>query len=131
MFEVDDSAWPIVSVRWGGDVSDEDVRAFLARLDGWFAKGQRFGLLLDARGGGDLTELQRATVLQHMRDTAHSSPSLLVQGFVQDKAIHRVLYTVMSAVFPLPFPSKMFPEPESARVWLEDKLRSVSAGGAR
>ena len=131
MFEVDETAWPIVSVRWEGEVTDGDLRAFLARLDGWLARGQRFGLLLDARAGSDLNGEQRAMVLSHMRATAEKSGTLLVQAFIQDKAVHRVLYSVMSTVFPLPFPSKMFPEPESARLWLADKLSSVTGGRGR
>lgn len=131
MFEVDESGWPIVGVRWTGEVTDGDLGEFFAHLDGWLARGQRFGLLLDARDGSDLNGPQRARVLAHMRATAEKSGTLLVQAFIQDKAVHRVLYTVMSAIFPLPFPSKMFPEPESARIWLADKLRSVTDGRGR
>lgn len=130
MFDVDETAWPIVSVRWSGEVTDGELASFFAHLDTWFARG-RFGLLLDARHASDLTPAQRASVLAHMKATAEKSGSRMVQAFVQEKAVHRVLYSVMSTVFPLPFPSKMFPEPESARLWLEDKLRSLSGGPGR
>ena len=130
MFEVDETAWPIVSVRWWGEVTDADLIRFFEHLDGWIARG-RFGLLLDARHGSDLTPAQRAMVLAHMKATAEKTGSRMVQAFVQDNAAHRVLYSVMSTIFPLPFPSKMFPEPESARLWLADKLSSVSDGRGR
>ncbi len=130
MFDVDESAWPIVAVTWHGSVDDAELERLLGWVDQWFARGERFGLLLDLRRGiGDMSSDQRALVVRHMRATAEKSGAGMVQAIVYDHPLHRAMYEVMSRIFPLPFPSKTFPEPESARVWLADKLRSVTAGG--
>lgn len=130
MFEVDETGWPVVAVTWRGSARDEELRQFLAGFDRWFARGERFGLLLDLRAGiGDMSSEQRKLVIDHMRSTAEKSGTGLVQAIIYDHPLHGAMYELMSRIFPLPFPSKAFPEPESARVWLLDKLSSVSAGG--
>jgi hypothetical protein len=49
-----EATWPLVSVH-DGPRTAEETRRFLARADGWLARGARFGLLLHpgapARGG--------------------------------------------------------------------------------
>jgi hypothetical protein len=129
MYEVDDSTWPIVAVSWTGTVTDAEVTAFLARLDGWLARGQRFGLLIDTLNlAGTVSARQREQIVQHMKASKERTGRLLVQAIVHDHPLHRALYQAVSFVFPLPFPSKTFPEPESARLWLKDKLHSVKPG---
>jgi hypothetical protein len=126
VFEADESTWPIVAVKWRGHATDSDIVSFLALLDGWLARNQRFGLLFDSLGAvGTMSSGQRDQVMQHMKSTSDVTGRLLVQAIVHESPLHRALYAAMSFAFPLPFPSKTFPHAEPARLWLADKLSSV------
>ena len=122
-FEYDDRAWPIVKARWSGTVTDRDVEAALSRVDGYLGRNERFGLLIDSRGGGGFSPDQRNRVLAHMKRQSHVTASLLVQAVVIDNLIQRTLYYAVHLLFPSPFPSKVFADPAAAEAW----LRSVVA----
>jgi hypothetical protein len=116
--ETDDSAWPIVVARWRGRPSDTALRAALARMDGWLARGERFGLLIDSRGGGPFTPEQRKLLLGHMKKNVDLTRQRLVQAVVADSLILRSFYWAMQLFFPSPFPSHVFGDIEPARAWL-------------
>jgi len=125
--ETDDSAWPIVVGRLQGRPSDTALRAALARLDGWLARGERFGLLIDSRGGGALTPEQRTLLIAHMKENAELTKKFLVQAVVADNLISRSLYWAVQLFFPAPFPSKVFGDVDAARAWLLETLRRGDA----
>ncbi len=120
--EFDESGWPIVVARWVGSNLDADILPILARLDGWLARGERFGLLIDARGAGGLSPEQRALVLTHMKDNAALTTERLVQATVFDNLIQRTLYYGVNLLFPSPFPSKVFGDVAAADAWLRATL---------
>ncbi|MEK7765427.1 MAG: hypothetical protein AAB368_04235 [bacterium] len=119
---VDESQWPVVTARWQGAVRDEEVKSFLAWMEHWLAREQRFGLLLDARAAGLLSRAQRATILAYMKRHAAPSAKFLVQALVINNAVVRALYNSIRRVFPHPYPSRIFTLPKPAREWLEAQL---------
>jgi len=121
-FEIDESNWPIVAARWQGTVSDGELRVALNRITTFLERGERFGLIIDSRGGGGLSPEQRAAIIAHMRTHAALSRRLLVQAAVVDNLLQRTLFYAVNLVFPNPFPSKVFAEPESARRWVTERL---------
>ena len=126
-FEYDDLSWPIVKARWSGTVTDQAVEAALSRVDAYLARGERFGLLIDSRGGGGFSPEQRNRVLSHMKARAEVTARLLVQAVVIDNLIQRTLYYALHLFFRSPFPSQVFADTEAAEAWLE----SVIAAGKR
>src|SRR5688572_31624686 len=62
-FEFDDRSWPIVRARWAGTSSDRDVDAALGRIDEYLNREERFGLLIDSRGGGGFSPEDRKSVV--------------------------------------------------------------------
>ena len=130
MLEVEESGWPIIVARHLGPVTDDDLNTLFELVQECLDRRERFGLMLDLREGiGDMSPAQRKRVVEHIRSTADRSGTGMVQAIIYDHPLHRAMYERMSQLYPLPFPSKAFPEPESARVWLLDKLSSVSGGG--
>lgn len=121
--EIDDSRWPWVETRWRGAATDAEVDRFLARMDLWLARHTPFYLLIDSRGAWGLDATQRARIIQYMRDTAGLTGQLLVQAVVFDNPVQRALYFAVVWVFPMPFPSKAFSEPDAARRWLALQMR--------
>ena len=121
---LDESSWPIVVGRWDGRPSDAALSAALARFDALLARGERFGLIVDTRGGGVLTPEQRAFVVSHMKRNAELNAKYLVQAFVADSVIARTLYWGVQLLLPPPFPSKIFGDFEAARAWIAAELDS-------
>jgi hypothetical protein len=121
-FEFDDRSWPIVKARWAGTSSDRDVDAALGRIDEYLNREERFGLLIDSRGGGGFSPEQRNRVLTHMKARAPLTSRLLVQAVVIDNLIQRTLYYGVRLLLPSPFPSKVFGHPEAAEAWLRREL---------
>lgn len=121
-FEYDDEGWPIVKTRWSGTVTDRDVDAALARIDGYLGRQQRFGLLIDSRGGGGLSPEQRNRVLAHMKARTELTSRLLVQAVLIDNLIQRTLYYAVRLLLPSPFPSKVFSQPDPAEAWLREEV---------
>jgi stage II sporulation SpoAA-like protein len=125
-FDFDDQSWPIVKSRWSGTVTDHDVDAMLARIDGYLARQQRFGLLIDSRGGGGLSPEQRQRVLAHMKRQAQLTARWLVQAVVIDNLVQRTLYYGFRLLMPPPFPSKVFADILAAEAWLVETVAAAA-----
>jgi hypothetical protein len=121
-FEYDDQHWPIVKARWSGTVTDQDLDACLSRIDAYLARQERFGLLIDSRGGGGFSPEQRNRVLVHMKRQAHATARWLVQAVVIDNLIQRTLYYGLRLLMPSPFPNKAFADPQAAEAWLDEAV---------
>jgi hypothetical protein len=119
---LDESGWPIVVGVWQGTLTDEELTHALTAIDRWLARRERFGLLIDTRGGGGLGPDQRNRLIAHMKTNAGVSSKYLVQATVIDNVLQRTLFYAVNLVFPNPFPAKVFSHPESARAWLLEKL---------
>lgn len=121
--EIDDSKFPHVITRWTGELSDAELTAVLLQLDAWLARGGPVALLLDARGATGMNAYQRSLLVNHMKAARHLTERQFIQALVIDSPVIRALYFAVSWAFPMPFPSKVFAEPEPARAWLEAQLR--------
>ncbi len=125
-FEFDDRGWPVVKARWSGTSSDRDVDSALGRIDEYLSRADRFGLLIDSRGGGGFSPEQRNRVLGHMKARAQLTSRLLVQAVVIDNLIQRTLYYGVRLLLPSPFPSKVFANPEAGEAWLRHELAAAA-----
>ena len=125
--DVDETAWPIVVVRWVGIPKDSTLTTFLECMDRWLATGQRFGLLMDTRAGGGLSPEQRVRVIDHMKANAALTAKFYVQAMVITNVVQRTLFYGVNLIFKNPFPSKVFADTESARAWLERELTLPAA----
>lgn len=126
MLPIDEGGWPLVVVRWEGEITDATLHAFLSQMDAWLARQERFGLLLDSRGAKGMSPEQRARVIGHMKQHAPRTAPYLVQAIVLDSLLQRTLFFGINLIFPNPFPSKVFAQPEPARQWLLSQLERVS-----
>jgi hypothetical protein len=130
-FQHDESKWPLVRVRWIGTVTDQELAEALVRIDGYLHRGERFGLLIDGRGGGGLSPEQRNRVMNHMKLRAEQCSKYLIQAVTMDTLVQRTLYYGINLIMPLPFPSKVFAAEAAAEAWLLQKLAEPAATAAR
>ena len=121
--QVDETGWPIVIARWT-TMKGRDLEALLSRMDAWLARGERFGLMLDSRGGDPPSPEQRAQIIEHMKANAQLTEKYLVQAVVMDNLAQRTAFYAMNLIFPHPFPSRVFADVQSAREWLESMLQA-------
>ena len=128
---VDDAAWPLVTMRWQGSVTDGAVAEFLVQMDRWLDRGERFGLLLDTRGSRGLTPDQRGVLLAYMKRRADATHRLLVQAVVIDNQIIRALYAAFNWIFPMRFVTSTFSDPDTARTWLLAQLSATPTPASR
>jgi hypothetical protein len=119
---LDESGWPLVVGYWEGSLNDEELTTALSAIDGWLARRERFGLLIDTRGGGGLGPEQRARLVAHMKEHAELTAKYLIQATVLDNLIQRTLVYAVNLLFPNPFPAKTFSNPDDARAWLLEQL---------
>jgi hypothetical protein len=125
--EIDESEWPVVVVRWQGRPSDSSLVAGLARMDGLLARGERFAMVVDTRGGEGLTPEQRKMLLAHMKRNVELNTKFLVQAFVANDLLSRSLYWGVQLLMPSPFPSKVFGDFGAARAWAIEVLGGRAA----
>jgi hypothetical protein len=104
-------------------VTDDELKAGLAAIDGWFARDVPFALIIDARGGWPFSSEQRGWVIDHMRNTRAQSERLLIQALIIDNPLVRALYYAVSWAVPMAFPSKVFADDAPAREWVDVQLK--------
>ncbi len=121
---IDEAAWPLVTVRWTGVISDATLREFLDKMDAWLSRGERFGLLLDSRGAKGFSPEQRQLLIGHMKQHAALTAQHLVQAIVLDNFMQRTLFYGINLIFPNPFPSKVFGDLAEARAWIRSELET-------
>ena len=125
---VDETAWPLVAVQWRGAISDATLGTFLSQMDGWLARGERFGLLIDSREAQGLSPEQRSRLIAHMKKQSGLTARFLVQAIVLDSLLQRTLFYGINLIFPNPFPSKVFGDVAAARAWLLEVLGDARTG---
>ena len=124
--ELDESAWPLVTMQWEGIPSDADLTRVLACIDSWLERDEPFGLLIDPLGAGVLTPEQRVRTIGHMKANASRTSRLMLQAIVIQSRIQRTLFYGINLIYPNPFPSRVFADASSARQWLQSELAKRS-----
>jgi hypothetical protein len=124
----DDSKWPLYRVYLPkGDMDDREFSAFLETLDGLYLRGQKFGVMLDAREAPPLSPKRRQMTGERGKEMSARYPGLLL-GFavVLSSAVQRGIFTAIQWVVRGAFPSRAFGTLGEAEAWLTSMLK---AGG--
>jgi hypothetical protein len=127
---VDDSQWPLVVVHWSGSINDATLDGFLAQMDRWLDRGERFGLLIDSRESQGLSPEQRGRLISHMKRQSALTSQFLLQAIVMGSLLQRTLFYGINLIFPNPFPSKVFGDVAPARAWLTAQLAMPAKTGS-
>ncbi len=120
---VDESHWPIVVARWPENVDDAFLDRYTARMSGLYARGKRFGLLLDGRFVSGLTREQTERTADYVRETAPLTEQLLVAALVLGPVpAQREALTMINLRAPPAHPRRVFSRIEPALRWLRLQL---------
>ena len=137
---VDETAWPLIGIRYEGDIDEREFADLLHHLTGCFERardqGSRIGLLYDSRRGRSASALIRKMQADWQRD---NGPLLGRYGagvaFVIDSPLVRGLLRAIMWMSRIPSPYVVTATRAEAEEWLESRLAGHGApladGGTR
>jgi hypothetical protein len=127
MISFDDSLWPLLTVSFVGSNSLQDLDAYLATLEGYLHRGERYAVIFDTLR---LTTAPSLELRQRQIDWNRKNTPLLRQrslgtAFVITSPFIRLGLSIMYQVSPPPTPYTVVGELEAARRWVSTCFRSA------
>jgi hypothetical protein len=122
----DESKWPWLMVKMPAEaVSDQAFVTHLERMSKYFAKGDRFGFVIDALGAPPLNAMRRRQVADLIdREMARHGENLIGMAVVLSSPVARGVFKVIQWTSRTRHPMMSFDTVDAALGW----LRSLSAG---
>lgn len=122
---VDASAWPIARVTLPSEVTDEDVRRYLAELRVLRERREHYGLIIDANASRGFSATQRQMQAEYVASGLTLSKQFLrAFAFVASSAMQRGMLTAIFWLNKPHWPHRTFRTAEEATAWVRDCLRS-------
>ncbi len=116
---VNSSRWPLVSVNYPAQVTDDFIEELGLELLTYARGEQPFVLIVDATTAAPLTAKQRARVVSVVDDNREAFRArCLGQAVVIRSGVARGVLTAMSWLKPPPMPLRAFDSIVSAEQWL-------------
>ena len=120
---LDDSSWPLLSVRMSGNVSDAQYARFLQQMDGYLARDERFVCLMDVSQCSVLTVTQRYMHAEWIhRNEARLRQLMLGMSSVMTSAHMRLSRSLLTYLKPLPVPSATVSDVDAALRYAAGRL---------
>lgn len=117
---VDESRWPLVQIHWpDGEVTDEDVEAFLALGVEHLARRTPFISMHHGMRATTINAKQRRRFGDHVR--AHEKELavyMTAAAIVSPSAVIRAVVTAINWIAPPPYPQGTFATASEAEAWL-------------
>lgn len=126
---MDDSAHPIIVVRFLGTHTDDEFEGYLARMSELLADSRGIhGLVLDATQAKVPTGRQARMQANWMRDNAVGIRERTVgTAFVLSSPALRGVLKAILMMQPIPSPYRVVPTPEEATAWLRQFLAGAES----
>jgi hypothetical protein len=126
MIQIDDRYWPLLVFRFSGQVSMEEMEAYLKRQDEMLVRGQKMASLV-------LTDHLRMWEMPVMRRQAawikEHEPTLrklsLGAALVITSPVVRGMLKALLWMQPMPQPHLVCATPEQALAWLRERFRAA------
>lgn len=126
---VDESAFPLVRIRWAGALDDEGFDQYLAACETFLEYGSIFAIVLDATAAASLTGAQRerqsawfSAMKIPLRERCAGLAMVIAKPWV------RRLLAALRLVSPLPCPSHLAPTVEDAEAWCRAQVAERRVG---
>lgn len=119
----DDSSWPLLSVRMSGNVSDAEYACFLAQMDNYLDRGERYVCVMDVSLCSMLTVTQRYMHAEWIhRNEARLGQQLLGLASVMTSAHMRLSRSLLTYLKPMPVPCATVPDMDAALRYVAGRL---------
>lgn len=125
----DESRWPFLLVTKGPkEQTEAEFLEHLATLSNYFARGQRFGMVMDVRQSPILSAERRRSASERMEaDMRQYGPLLVGVALVLSSPLSRGMFKALLWLRPRQQPPMLaFPTVEPAMQWLREQLRKES-----
>jgi hypothetical protein len=121
----DRSHWPLFRVTMPkAGLDDRELEQHLQTVERAFLDGQRFALLIDARGAKPLLPKQRILLGRMLQRCFQRDPHVLAGlAVVLTSAIERGVLTAITWAAGRTYPLRTFETPEAAVSWLQAALK--------
>ena len=125
-FIVDEVDWPHVRVRVNDvEVTDADLLASVTSLGAIAKRGERYTLLIDARGARPLGARQRQILAEASRATeAEATRNCAASAIIVSNAIMRGVMTALHWLKPTGYPERSFTDIGEAEAWVRELHRA-------
>ncbi len=131
LITLDDSSWPLLSVRMSGNVSDGQYARFLEQMDSYLDRGERFVCLMDMSDSSILTVAQRYLHAEWIhRNEARLRNLLLGLSSIMTSAHMRLSSSLLTYLKPLPVPSATVPDMDAALRYVTGRLEGEGFGAS-
>jgi hypothetical protein len=121
--QFDDSAWPLVVLRYPKVIDHDDFMRHLERVVGYVKRREPWGMINDSRGSGHPNAKQRQAIA-NLYDAHEDS----VRGFwrgtaiIFDSSVTVGVVTALTWLRPAPHPFKAFTDYDEGRSWVLSAL---------
>lgn len=121
----DEADSPLFRMTYQGVCDDAEWKAHIDQMSEWARRGTNYAVLIDARGVGRVSPVQRKAIVEWInRDRHHLTTNCSAGALIFANPIQHGLWTAIVWVTPIPIPVKVFRDVPSAETWLRDQLRS-------
>lgn len=126
---IDSSDPPLLRIRYDGAFSDGELHAYLTRLDEVVRTAGKKVALIDLRAAVGAPASQRRAQADWIRSHEHRlKRDVLAAAFVTENALIRGVVTAVFWIRPLPLPTTIVADMNSAKAWIEPYLRTARPG---
>jgi hypothetical protein len=123
--EIDESRFPLVTVRFDGVVDDATFEAYLAGLQRMLGRREPYALVLDASTAGPAPAKQRRRQAEWMAaNEADVARWSVGAAFVITSSLTRGLLTAILWIQPMPQPHTVVATRREAEQWARERLRA-------
>ena len=128
--EIDDSAWPLVRVRFDQELSNQEWDRYLEQMSRYPDRREKYVTLTDGRRAAtpDAGQRKRASELiarEHERTVRWNVANAVLVA----SPIIRGVITAIEWASPSPVPLKSFGGPEEAHAWLAERYADATGKG--
>ena len=125
--EIDDSAWPVLLIRYPDDSAPGQYAEMLARRSRYFDRRERHVIVHDmSRSRVSNSHDNRRLQMEWLkREEARIREWSLGTAFIINSTPLRLILSVMLHLRPLPMPHLVVPQLQEARPWVETQLRQA------
>lgn len=129
-YHIDQTKWPIMVVTMEGTLTDQEFDQYLLDMAATFSKGERVGVIIDARKSLATPSNQRTAQANWMRQhEATLKTRTAGMAFVMTSRLIEGIFRAVLWMQPLPCPHKITGSMDEAIKWLEEQLAKPAPKG--
>ena len=127
MITVRGDRWPLLEIRFEGELDDREFEAYLEEYERYFARGEQYAATFITEPHSPMTKARHAKLQTEWISKHEAQLSALCVGaaFVLPSAVMRGALRAMLWMQPLPVPYRVFGSGSEAVDWADAQLQAA------